>query len=351
MEAHDILRHRLINQQLAGTTFKKPDEIVRWMAAMQAQEFAHAKWAIGLRLPSATDAEVEACFNKGKILRTHILRPTWHFVAPEDIRWLITLTSPRVNAANTFMYKKLELDQKVFKATSHVLEKMLQGGKHLTREILNQEFGKKKIVAKGLRLGYIFMRAELDGLICSGPREGKQFTYALLEERVPPAKVLNREEGLAELSRRYFISRGPATIRDFVTWSGLTMKEAKQGISSLPKDIIQDRTGEQEYVYKEISTGKVKINSTFIMPDYDEYGMSYKDRSALMPAGKVARQKLAGSSDYTHWLIVEGVMGGSWKKTEDDTVIDVTTFERLGRSQQQEVKRAVDRYKAFASRG
>ena len=133
MNVHDILRHRLINQQLAGTLFKKPDEIVRWMIAMQAKEFAHAKWAIGVRLPSTTDAEVETFFNKGKILRTHILRPTWHFVAPEDIRWLIALTSPRVNAANAFMYKKLELDQKIFKATSRVLEKMLQGGAHLAK--------------------------------------------------------------------------------------------------------------------------------------------------------------------------------------------------------------------------
>src|SRR5690349_24068643 len=157
MEVKEILRQRLINQQIAGTTFEKPQEIVRWMVAMQAQEFAMAKWAIGLRLPSITEMEIDSAFNKGKILRTHLLRPTWHFVVPDDIRWLIALTAPRVNAANAFMYRKLELDQKIFKRTNGLLEKVLGDGKCLTREAINQEFGKKKVIAKGLRLGYILM--------------------------------------------------------------------------------------------------------------------------------------------------------------------------------------------------
>src|SRR5690349_8856972 len=171
MDARKIAGMRLINQQIAGTKFKKPSEVVKWLCAMQAQEYAMAKWAIGLRLGNTTDKKVEDAFNSGKILRTHILRPAWHFVSPDDIRWLIDLTAPRVNAANAFMYRKLELDDKVFRRTNSILSKMLGGGKHLTREELNAEFERQRIEAKGLRLGYIFMRAEIDGLICSGPRK------------------------------------------------------------------------------------------------------------------------------------------------------------------------------------
>jgi hypothetical protein len=309
-----------------------------------------AKWAIGLRLPSTTGSEVETSFNKGRILRTHILRPTWHFVAPEDIRWLIELTAPRVNAANAFMYRKLELDQKVFKVTNGVLEKMLEGGKHLTREALNVGLQQKKILAKGLRLGYIIMRAELDGLICSGPRDGKQFTYALLDERVAPVKSIGREESLSELARRYFTSRCPATLKDFVSWSGLTVKEAKQGISSLPKEFVEERVGTPGYFYRKIPMGKGKIHSTFMMPDYDELFMSYKDRSVLMPTEKMARQKLSESSEYTHWMVIDGVINGAWKRSDSKgSVVDVTPFTALDKSQHQAVKKAVERYKTFAN--
>lgn len=194
MTTSDIIRYRLINQQIAETKFKKPQEIVAWLAAMQAQDFAMAKWAIGLRLPGSKDADIEKAFNDGVILRTHLMRPTWHFVAPADIRWMLALTAPRVNVANAFMYRKLELDNKIFKRSNDILVKTLQGGKQLTRAILKTALERKKIVADGLRLGYLMMRAELDGIICSGARQGKQFTYALLDERAPPVKTLDHDE-------------------------------------------------------------------------------------------------------------------------------------------------------------
>jgi hypothetical protein len=348
MEAEEIRGHRLLNQQIAGTKFRKPEEIVAWMGAMQAQEFAMAKWAIGLRLPETTDALVETAFNKGSILRTHILRPTWHFVTPEDIRWMIALTAPRVNAANAFMYRKLELDQKVFKRTNSIITKMIEGEKQLTREELNVELERKKILAKGLRLGYIFMRAELDGIICSGPRIGKQFTYALLEERVPAVKAISRQESLSELTKLYFTSRGPASIQDFVTWSGLTVKEAKEGVSGL-KDFLHEKQEAQTYIFKESSGNPQNVKSTFLMPDYDEYGMGYKDRSALRTTRKVAQEKISQSSDYTHWMIVDGVIEGSWSRSEKNKriVIDVTPFGALNKSQHVDVKKAVDRYYSF----
>ena len=217
----EIIRYRLTNQQIANTNFKTPQQIVEWMIAMQAQEYAMAKWAIGLRLPGSVEDDIEKAFTKGEILRTHLMRPTWHFVAPADIRWLLALTAPRVHAVNAFMYRQSELDTKLFKRSNDTIEKALSGGKQLTREQLKAALERKKIKADGFRLAYLLMKAELDGIICSGARQGNQFTYALLEERVAPAKPVQRKEALAAFTQRYFASRGPATIKDFATWSGL----------------------------------------------------------------------------------------------------------------------------------
>ncbi len=169
----DISRYRLHNQFLSQTDITEPAEVVRRLGAVQSQDYSGGKWALGQRLKNATtDAAIDAAFNEGKILRTHILRPTWHFVAPEDIRWMLALTGPRVHTVNGFMYRQQELDPATIKKSYTVLEKILQGNKHLTREELGSALEQAGIKnAKGIRLGYIAMSAELDGIICSGPRQ------------------------------------------------------------------------------------------------------------------------------------------------------------------------------------
>jgi hypothetical protein len=184
--------------------------VVSYLGAVQAQDYAGAKWALGQRIQNATDAAIDQSFNAGEILRTHLMRPTWHFVTPADIRWMLMLTAPRVHAANAFMYRNLELDEVALKKSNATLEKGLQGGKQLTRSELASVFREAGIIADGLRMGYFLMYAELVGLLCSGPRRGKQFTYALLEERAPKVKPLGHDEALAELVSRYF---RPAVLR------------------------------------------------------------------------------------------------------------------------------------------
>jgi hypothetical protein len=215
MNYKDILRLRLINQQITSTAITTVTGIVEWMIAMQAQEFAMAKWAIGLRLGNTTDVMVERAFNDGAILRTHAMRPTWHFVAPADIRWLQQLTGPRVHAANAYVGRQQNLDSKTMKRCTDIIAKALEGGCFLTRNELQEVLKQKKIVADGIKLAYIVMHAELNAVICSGPRKGKQFTYALLDERVPAVSPINNKGALAQFARRYFTSRGPATAHDF----------------------------------------------------------------------------------------------------------------------------------------
>jgi hypothetical protein len=176
MTLSEIAKHRLVNQQITGTKLNSPVEMVQWFCAIQGQEYAQTKWGLGLRLCHLKDHDIEKDLNEGKILRTHALRPTWHFVSADDIRWLLTLTSPRVHLVNGFMYRKLELDDKIFNRCIDIMMKILRGSNHLTRDEINQEFEKHKITAQGHRLSYIMMYAELEKLICSGIRRGNNFT-------------------------------------------------------------------------------------------------------------------------------------------------------------------------------
>lgn len=345
MTTADIINWRLINQQIAETKFKKPQEIVNWMIAMQAQDFAMAKWAIGLRLPGSRDVDIEKAFNDGHILRTHLMRPTWHFVTPADIRWMLALTAPRVNAVNAYWYRKFGLDNKIFKRSNNILAKTLEGGKQLTRATLKSALEYYKINADGLRLSYLMMRAELDGVICSGARQGKQFTYALLDERVPGILTFNREQALAELIKRYFTSRGPATLQDFVYWSGLTIKDAKTGFALLKSNLVTGEFEERKYIFNSVRSN---INSgsqtTFLMPDYDEYGMSYKNRSALN-----SNSKPDVIDPYTHWIVINGKIEGTWERTIKKEFIEIDTviFAPLNKTKKQAVTNAVNRYSSF----
>src|SRR4051812_795981 len=168
MTLADIAKLRLISQQIDSSGFESAADIIKWMGAIQAQEYAQSKWSIGVRLQHLTDKIVEKEISDAHILRTHLLRPTWHFVAAEDIRWMLKLTAPRVNAVNAYMYRKTELDAKTFNRCHTIITKALQGNTHLTREQLNSEFAKNNIVANGVKLACLLMQAELEGLICNG---------------------------------------------------------------------------------------------------------------------------------------------------------------------------------------
>lgn len=346
----DLVATRLRNQRLARAERRPPAEVVSWLGAVQAQDYAGAQWAIGLRANGLADLDVERAFNDGAILRTHVLRPTWHFVAPSDIRWMLALSAPRVNAANALYYRKMGLDERTFVRSRVALERALQHETPLTRTKLASALRKANIEAAGMRLAYLMMRAELDAVICSGPRRGNQFTYALLEERVPrAARTLTRDEALAELTRRYFTSHGPATVRDYAWWSGLTVRDAKTGIEmvgpALRREVIGDRT------YWLAASSKTPArrasSSAHLLPNYDEYLIAYKDRgSEFLPhAGAAAR----GSDAFAHQLVIDGRLVGAWKRTIDAGTVRVRalTFRPLARAETRALKAAAERYGRF----
>lgn len=319
MNVADIAHLRLINQQLAETTLKTPVELVSWLGAVQGQEYAQSKWAIGVRLPHITDNDVECHFTSGTLLRTHVLRPTWHLVAAADIRWLLKLTAPRVHAINAYMYRKCELDSAIFNRCNDIMIRQLEGGKSLTRTALNQAFQQAGIEASDTRLSCIMMQAELDGLICSGPRVGNQFTYALLEERVKPVAALNKEEALAELAQRYFASRGPATIHDFATWSGLTVTDCRKGVELVKSKV----TKAADYYFTDVVPASTPTTERlYMLPIYDEFVMGYKDRSPSMLLSNESKPL----SVFENLLMADGQLLGTWKRSVGAKSIDVKAY-------------------------
>src|SRR5215207_8083432 len=226
----DIADRRLRNQRIAGVGFERPGDVVAWMGAVQAQDYLGALWALGLRMKTATEEAVEQAIAERAIVRTWPMRGTLHFVAPADVRWMLELLTPRVLAGRKARYRQLELDQKDFDRSRDLLVRALEGDRQLTRDALYEKMEAAGISTGGQRGIHILQRLALDGLLCFAAREGKQPAFALLEEWVPAARMLDRDEALAALAERYFTSRGPATLQDFTWWSGLTVADAKTAI-------------------------------------------------------------------------------------------------------------------------
>src|SRR5688572_2472155 len=345
-----IVSERLYNQRLSSPEFRQPADVVRWMGAVQAQDFAGAKWALGLRMRSASDTAIEKAYNEGQILRTHVMRPTWHFVAPDDIRWLLELTAARVNARCGPNYRKYELDAAVFKRTSKILTNVLKGGKHLTRAELRAALNRAGVAADDpIRVAHILLRAELDALVCSGRRRGKQFTYTLLDERVPPAKSLTRDQALAKLTERYFTSHGPATLQDFVWWSGLTTIDARQGIALLDRHLRKELINDKDYW---LPLGKPSarqpLHSAHLLPAFDEYNVAYKDRETVVELdGGKPRMKSWDLLNPT--VAIDGKVVGTWKArmNAQSVMISLQSARALKKPEKLAIATAADRYGAF----
>jgi hypothetical protein len=346
----DIARQRLHTQRIAGEKFQTPDAVVRWFGAVQAQDYAGAKWAVGQRMHGATDADLDAAFATGTILRTHVMRPTWHFVTPADIRWLLALTAPRVHIANTYRCRQLDLDDATLTRSNAALTSALRGGVQLTRTELAVMLQEAGIAIDGQRLTHIMMHAELTGIVCSGAWRGKQFTYALLDERAPHTTTLTREESLAELTRRYFTSHGPATVRDFVWWSGLTMSDAKAGLAMAESQVMHEDIDGRTYWFT-ISAPIPEDPSpvAFLLPNFDELIVGYTDRSDVLDAAPAEKLDARGNLLFNHTIVINGRVRGTWKRTlkKDAVLIDALPFASLGTAEAAAIEGASARYGRF----
>jgi len=347
-----LISSRLRNQRLTQTALRRPADVVAWLGAVQAQDFATAKWGLALRARGLTEAAIDRAFDDGTILRTHMMRPTWHFVTPADIRWLQRLTAPHVHARNAPYYRKTGLDRGTLTRSRKVLERALRDETHLTRAELAAALGRAGIRASGVRLAYVMMHAELECVICSGPRRGKQFTYALFDERVPRARALTREQALAELTRRYVASHGPATARDFAWWSGLGAGEARTGIEMVRPALVRTVwDGLTFWSAPSRAAAPPAAPTAHLLPNYDEYLIAYQDRGLAHPVPARTRSRVQFDA-FGNFLIVDGRFAGTWRRDvrRDAVVVTVVPLKPMPRARRDALEAAVRAFGRFVER-
>ena len=352
MNVADIVSLRLHNQGLAETLFERPQEVVSWFGAIQAQDYAAAKWAVAMRSREVTNNSLDQAFAEGKILRIHVLRPTWQFVAPKDIRWMLQLTASRVHQSNARGYRNLGLDNEVFIKAEAALSIILGGGKHLTRSEIALELRQSSLGVglNNLQLAFIMMHAELDGVVCSGVLKGKQHTYALLDERAPGSNEFTQDEALAELTKRYFTSHGPATVKDYCWWSGLSVTEVKHGMEMLSPKLVHEKIGGQDYMF--FAQENFKPNSCkalSLLPNFDEYIIGYTDRSAIFEAANAQGLDARHNPLFLPTIMLNGQIVGTWKRTIQKLKVTVTAklFTKLSNPKQELLTKAMGSYSKF----
>ena len=314
MTTPELLRIRLHNQLLAAHHWEEPADVVSWMGAMQAQALDLAKWAIGVRLNGKTVKDIEDDLNTGKIIRTHILRPTWHFVTAEDIHWMSELSAPRLKPIYLSYCKMQKADESLISRAIPVLEKILSGGKHLTRQEIGVCLQAEKIPVDEMHLKFAISRAEIEGILCNGQLQGSKQSFTLLTEWAPRKETLCREEALERLARRYFTSHGPATLPDFVWWSGLTLTECRRALEMIKADFLcETLNGREFWMRNDIKTPPSTDHSVLLLPPFDEFVVSYKDRPEMISDthyGKV----MTRNGIFSPTVMYNGEIVGSWKK-------------------------------------
>jgi hypothetical protein len=350
MTISDIARLRLHNQHIAAATFEQPGAVVAWLCAVQAQDYLGALWAVGLRMRNAVEADIERAIANRTIIRTWPMRGTLHFVAAADVRWMLELLTPRVVATNAQrLLQQFDLDETVFTRSKELFARALQGGKLLARNEMYKVLDAGGVSTASQRGLHILGRLAQDGFICFGAREGKQQTFALLEEWAPKTKRMSRDESLAELARRYFTSRGPATLQDFAWWSGLTVAEASAGLEMAKRSLAQESINGQIYWLASSTTATKDPSPTaYLLPAYDEYTVAYKDRSAVLDPAH-AKQANSGNGILYPIIVVGGQVVGTWNRElkKNTLAISQSPFAKLKRAENQAIAEAASRYGKF----
>jgi hypothetical protein len=346
----DISSARLQSQLLNDPKFKSAKEVVQYFGAMQAQDYAMSKWAVGVRLPGSTDASIEKALDKGEILRTHILRPTWHLIASEDIHWMLELTGENVLRQMGSSGRLLGLDEKIFAKSNDIISKALEDGSHLTRDELMEILNHSGIKTNELRGLHLLFYAELTGTICSGERRGKNHSYALLDQRVKRIKHFTKEEALAELGKRYFTSHGPATQKDFAWWSGLSVADSKLAIELNKMHLISETLDGKKYFRKDFGVIQAE-NSVMLLPAFDEFLIAYKDRSASIHS-EHAKHAFTTNGIFRPIIVVNGQVCGTWKRTikKDKVVIETSLIQKITKRAEKQMQSEAMRFGAFLNK-
>lgn len=346
MTLQDIADYRLTLQQLVSSRFTNPHDLVSYMGAVQAQDYLSAQWALGMRMKDAQAHDIDQALEDGSIIRTHAMRPTWHFVAPEDLRWIQQLTSDRVRPTLAYYNRQLGLTDTIHEKTRRILQEILSNHTYLTRDEIKKVFESEHIsIPTGQFMAHIMFDAELESVVCSGPRRGKQFTYALVDERIKPTPLLSRDEALTAIAKRYFTSHGPASLKDFVWWSALKIADGKRGIALLENELRKETISGVDFYYMHpLPTSHMPKLHVSLQPAYDEYTIAYQHHEVHFP--KVFSRKDVG---YGYFILINGQISGIWQRTIKPKVVAITInpFRGLSTEEKKEIKTQAERYSEF----
>lgn len=326
-----IARQRLTSL-LEGTRHGSPQEAVRWLVAVQAQEYRISLWSIAQRLVDADETALMAAVDDGRLLRTHVLRPTWHLVAAQDLRMLLAATAPQLQARNEPRYRQLELDHRTRGRCRELIGEALRGGVHLTRQQVGEGLRAAGIDARGPRLAHIMMDAELEAVVCSGAQQGRWQTYALVDERTPAARPLDTEEATVELVRRYLASHGPATEKDLRSWATLRVSDLRPALEELHGELVPEEHDGRTYwsVRGRPEPHAPSPPRARLLQPYDEYIMGYLDSRHVIDVAARGASLHPDAVIPNNVVLIDTQLAGHWKRTTrgDTVIIDAYLYDR-----------------------
>ncbi|HBT84822.1 MAG: winged helix DNA-binding domain-containing protein [Fermentimonas sp.] len=334
MNSSELLNLRLYNQLLSTHNLKDPIEVVSYMCAMQSQALDLAKWAIGSRLKVSCNKSVTDALNSGEIIRTHILRPTWHFVTAEDIYWMYELSYPRLKPVYQSYAKMLNTDESFLYSYLPRIERLLRDGRHLTKQEIGNKLKDAGFELDDNNLSVLLSFAELEGIIVNGRLDGNKQTFTLLEEWAPKRKSITRDEALKRLADKFFRSHGPATLQDFVWWSGLTLTESRKALEMNNSLFVSEMVNGREcWMANDIKTPPSYNDSALLLAPFDEFLVSYKDRSEIFDSEHL-RKVVTKNGIFSPTIMLNGKVIGTWKKImkRNNPEIVLSFFEKINMS-------------------
>ncbi|HSK47897.1 MAG TPA: winged helix DNA-binding domain-containing protein [Coriobacteriia bacterium] len=357
MNASELLQMRLRAQLVHPHAPVTPGEVVRRMGAMQAQDLLGAKWAVGLRAGGCTDADVERALADKQMVRSWMMRGTLHFVAPEDLRWMLEVTAPKLFERVAARERQLQLSAEDFDRAGEAAVDGLQGGKALTRKEMFALFEAAGVSTDGQRGYHLLWHLAQQGLLCFGPMQGKQPTFVLLDEWVPPTEPLTREEALARFARRYFVGHGPATLKDFARWMGLPVGEARLGLQAIAGELRSESLDGTEYWFA-VQDGDSDDAAyagdaewgVYLLPAFDEYVIGYGDREPIFEESHDDyHAQVASNGWFSPVIVAGGRVVGMWKRTVTvkEVVVTPKLVRRVDKTEKKLLAEAVERYGAF----
>jgi len=347
-----LLARRLATQSLSVPPDGSVEDVVRNLVCVQSQDAPLARWSLAMRTGHPGDEVVRAAVDGGRVVRTHVLRPTWHYVLAEDLRWLLALTSPKVRSGMTARHRQLGLDDPAVVAREHdAVTRLLEGGRSLTRRQLQATLAREDL--RGERLGHLLMLAELDGLVCSGPLAGGQHTYALVDEWLPPAPVRDRDEALRALVLRFFTGHGPATVAHLKRWATPTKREIDATLADLGDRLASTEVDGETFWHAPEPPDAPARRGTWLLPVFDEAYLSYPGSNYPRPTDHPWGDRGHAFSESGGGVVVSVLRDvGWWKRKEvgPTTRVSIGLSPSLGARQRREVEEQAEALASFTGR-